>query len=179
MHFTETERKIKNAMNRKTFLVLIAAPLLLFACSGNEQQNTANTPVIEITEYRTHNAKGNTCSYCGEIINNNRLGGLIETAEGNHYFGSLECVAGFALENNSDASTIWVADYHAGERIVKAHDARFMRTDLLRTPNKLGLMAYTGKPQLDDNFKVAFGGDHVTWEEVLEFVSNAWNLSQK
>ncbi len=169
-------------MNTKSIILIILAGCLVLSCSPAEEHSQSHTN-FTAGDHLEISLKGHTCSYCDQTIQNNRFGGLITGNEDeNLYFGSVECLAGYVLKSSAlteNSQNVFVADFHAGERVVPAENARYIRTDLLNSPNGLRLLAYTGKKQLDDSFKVAYGGEHKTWQEVLQYVSIEWDIAQK
>jgi copper chaperone NosL len=119
------------------------------------------------------------CDYCEGTIPAERFGGQVTTVEGEVLrFMSVECLAGFLLEERVPAERIrlvQVVDYNQGERLIDARSAHYLRSQFLKSPNGIGLLA-TETEKVAANLHYFFGGERIGWDDVLETVRGEWKL---
>lgn len=120
-----------------------------------------------------------SCAYCEGAIPAVRFGGQVTTDDGEVFrFMSVECLAGFLLEERVPAErirSIQVVDYNQGERLIDARRAHYLRSQFLTSPNGIGLLA-TETEKVAANLHYFFGGDRIGWDDVLETVRAEWKL---
>ena len=119
------------------------------------------------------------CDYCEGTIPAARFGGQVTTADGRVFrFMSVECLAGFLVEEKVPASrirSVQVVDYNQGEALIYARTARYLRSQFLTSPNGIGLLA-TETDKVAGNLHYFFGGERIGWDEVLATVRAEWKL---
>ncbi|HSJ05081.1 MAG TPA: hypothetical protein VK936_00175, partial [Longimicrobiales bacterium] len=124
-------------------------------------------------------AAGGTCAYCGGEIPAERFGGEVTTRSGETYrFMSVECLAGFIAAGSiprADIRGMRVVDYSDGERLIDAQSALYVRSDQRRSPNGLNLLA-SDSEKIAHNLHFFFGGERMTWPQVLDYVRREWSL---
>jgi copper chaperone NosL len=124
-------------------------------------------------------AAGGTCAYCGGQIPEERFGGEVTTRAGEVYrFMSVECLAGFVAAGtieSADIRSMRVVDYNDGRRLIDAESALYVRSDQRRSPNGLNLLA-SDSEKVAHNLHFFFGGERLTWLQVVAFVRAEWSL---
>jgi copper chaperone NosL len=161
------------AAQRRTLAVATSALALLLASCGADGVRAAEAAVPEFA------ADTPACDYCTGTIPAERFGGQVTTEDGRVFrFMSVECLAGFLLEERVDPRTIrsvQVVDYNHGERLIDAGSARYVRSQFRSSPNGLRLLA-TESERVAANLHYFFGGERLAWEGVLATVRDAWQL---
>jgi copper chaperone NosL len=124
-------------------------------------------------------AAGGTCAYCGGEIPAERFGAEVTTRAGEVYrFMSVECLAGFVAAGtieSADVRSMRVVDYNDGRRLIDAESALYVRSDQRRSPNGLNLLA-SDSEKVAHNLHFFFGGERLTWLQVVDFVRVEWSL---
>jgi copper chaperone NosL len=116
--------------------------------------------------------------YCEGVIPEERFGGEVITPDRTYRFMSVECMAGFlasGLVEPAQVSGVRVVDYNHGERLIDAEHALYVRSQFRASPNGLNLLA-TDDERIAANLHYFFGGQRLSWPEVLELVRVEWNL---
>jgi copper chaperone NosL len=153
----------------------VLAVVVLAACG--QVAGDARTPAIaEAAEFAP---EGGSCAFCGGEIPAERFGGELVTRSGQTYrFMSVECLAGFVAAGRVTASEIrslQVVDYNDGERLIPAEAALYVRSEYRKSPNGLNLLA-SDSEKIAHNLHFFFGGERLTWAQVLELVRAEWEL---
>jgi copper chaperone NosL len=124
-------------------------------------------------------AGGVACDYCEGVIPEARFGGEVVTRDGRTFrFMSVECLAGFLVEGRvapEAVRSVRVVDYDNGEALVEAASAYYLRSQFLESPSGLRLVA-TDREKIARNLHYFFGGERLTWDEVLALVKAEWAL---
>lgn len=167
---TRIARRLSAAVARRRAsgaLVLLAG-LAMAACG---------TPEASAAEADAEFPAGVPCAFCDGVTVDSRFGGEILTSDGEVLrFMSTECLAAYVNAGRMaerDMESIRVVDYSHGERLVDATTAFFVRAELTDSPNGLGLLA-TGEEGKAGNLHFFYGGDRLSWTEVLELVADEW-----
>lgn len=113
------------------------------------------------------------CANCMMLITQPQYGSELITDKGKIYkFDSIECLASYTAE--ADAASMWVTDFNKPHALIDIKGAYFLRADNLRSPMGLSLSAYSNQSDLEKN-KSKHGGEHLSWDELVEYVKNEWN----
>ncbi len=111
------------------------------------------------------------CSHCLMTVADARYATELITRTGKvHTFDSVECLAAFFLEQEADeVASLWVTDFHAPSRMVRAEDAFFLRSKDLKSPMGMDLTAFGDgiEPEAVLN---AFMGEVLDWSGVLDVI---------
>jgi copper chaperone NosL len=121
---------------------------------------------------------GMASDFCDGVIPATRFGGELETADRVFRFMSAECMAGFVGSGQVAAAEIRamrVVDFNHGERLIDARSAHYVRMQFERSPNGLNLAA-TDSDKVAGSIHYFFGGERLTWDEVLDLVRREWDL---
>lgn len=165
----------------KTVLSTLSLVLLMIivSCSDHSSQDN-NSPNSEFTQIIYGEA---TCEFTGDVIDEFRYGGKIETNTGDVYtFMSVECLAGFYLNNldENQVAQIWVTDYNHGKKLITIEEAVFLHSMNRRSPNGLNLTALVASDEkITYNMRFAYGGELIGWDEVLKLVSSEWDIEYR
>jgi copper chaperone NosL len=103
------------------------------------------------------------CAYCRMTISDPRYGAEMVTAKGKVYtFDSVECLAGFALQQPGRA---YVTDFARPGTFVPAERATFVRAAGLHSPMGRGNPAFATRPDAG-----TLGGEveYLTWAQLLD-----------
>ncbi|MHB1169281.1 MAG: nitrous oxide reductase accessory protein NosL [Longimicrobiales bacterium] len=138
--------------------VMMAATVLVAACSPGP------VPIVYGDDM---------CTHCRMAIVDERYGSELVTRTGlTHTFDSIECLADYVLRLD-DVETIhslWVTSFqHPGE-LIAVEDALFLHSEMLRSPMGANLTAFRSDAITERSLLDSFGGDVLTWEEVLRHV---------
>jgi copper chaperone NosL len=151
---------------------MIAVLALLAGC-------TTPPATADVTREAAAFPAGEACSYCDGVIQEVRFGGQLTTTDGEVYrFMSVECLAGFVVENRVPAeriATMKVIDYSHGERLIDAASARYVRMQFEKSPNGLNLAAVE-TDRVAGTLHYFHGGERMDWEQVLAYVKQQWEL---
>lgn len=149
---------------------------LLLAASACGTQPAAGA---DVTRAAPEFAAGQPCAYCDGVIPEARFGGEITTTDGETYrFMSVECLAGFLLEERVPAeriATVRVVDYGHGERLIDAETAKYVRMQFEKSPSGLNLAAVETE-RVAGTLHYFHGGERMDWAQVLAYVKREWNL---
>lgn len=162
-----------------TVVALVAGSLLLGACTS--EPATDDHVMVRTSESDIMVYGASTDPYCGEVVDRVRWGGEIRTIDGEVlHFRSVECMAGFMLENEltaDDVASIRAVDFPDGWRLIDVEDARFLHTPNLASParKRLNVMAIS-TDKMARNLQDAYAGPLLGWDAVLHTVATEWNL---
>jgi len=146
------------ARSRRTLAVAMA--LLLVAACGDAP--------------RTVHIGSDNCDHCHMTISQEAFAAQLITDRGRAYlFDSVECMAEFLNEGETvtrdQVRSLWVTDFAEPGSWVRAEDARYLRSDELRSPMGMGLSAYATDEGAGES-RSEFGGELMDWEQVLRLV---------
>ena len=158
-----------------TAAAIVSLVALLGAC-GQAPQASAEAESYDQTRSVL---AGHEDDYCGGTIGEIRFGGELVTTDGDTFrFLSTECMAGFVAENgiaNGQVRSMKVVEYTHGSRLIDAREARFVRSEQHSSPSGLDILA-TDRELIAYNLRRFFGGDELSWDEVVELVRHEWDI---
>jgi copper chaperone NosL len=157
-----------------THAAAAAVVVLVLAGCGQAVGDGRTPEIVQTPEFAP---AGTLCAFCGGEIPTERFGGEITTRGGESYrFMSIECLAGFLNAGrvaSGDIRSIQVVDYNDGERLIDAATAHYVRSEYRKSPSGLNLLA-SDSEKIAHNLHFFFGGERLTWSQVLELVSTEW-----
>lgn len=163
-------------MIRSTILFLMIF-IFTFSCS---EENHQENDVYLYQNSVDIDYGSDFCSFTGEPIETVRYGGKIILNNGDvHKFMSVECVAGYVLnqENSSAISSIQIVDFAHGQQYLPVDELVFLQSQLRPSPNGLFLTAIDqSNTRMVEYIYDAYPGEYLDWEEVLELVSREWDI---
>jgi copper chaperone NosL len=114
------------------------------------------------------------CAHCRMVIAEPQYAAQALNSRGKSFkFDAVECLASWVLAETvppSELHSIWVADHDDPGSWLRAEDSRFLRSDALRTPMGLGVIALrdfaAARTQRDLR-----GGDILEWQDVLDLAA--------
>lgn len=118
-----------------------------------------------------------SCETCLMGIVDERWGAEIVTRTGKiHTFDSVECMATYLLHeaDPEDVYSLWVTDFADPPTLVPVSEAFFLRSDNLRSPMGMGITAFGEASIRRRAVEDSFGGDLMTWDEVVTYVGEHW-----
>jgi len=143
------------------FALLAAGALMLGACSDGPRDIYTGSDV---------------CHHCHMTVSEERFASQLVTDRGRAYvFDSVECMAEFVNQEGVEEGAIrslWVTDFSEPGTWIRAEDARFLRSDELRSPMGMNLSAH-GSGEAAAGLQTEFGGEVVGWREVRRMVAEA------
>ncbi len=122
-------------------------------------------------------AYGNdNCANCMMTISDPKYGSELISDKGKIFkFDSIECLADYSTKAKSNTiGSMWVTDFSNKENFINTKEALFLKSEKLRSPMGLNLSAH----KTLDNFnsvKSEFGGEKLSWDELLNYVKTEWN----
>ena len=163
----------------KLLPAVAAALLLLAAACSQEPAERAENPSADVTTTAI-NYENDTCAFTDETITVVRYGGEIEMADGTtHKFMSVECVAGFylGLEDKSKIISMKIVDFAHGKMLLPVDELVYLHSSLRPSPNGMNLTAVdASNERMKSYIYDAYPGPYLEWDDVLEMVSEKWNL---
>lgn len=139
--------------------ILFGLALLLIAC----------TPEPEPIRFGEEQG-----AFCKMTIADARFAAELVTRTSKVYkFDSIECLAGYYLahpELHDQVHSLWVAGFQAPETWHAVDEAFFLRSPTLRSPMGANLTAFA-PPMTPEAALNAFGGEILTWDDVLAYVA--------
>lgn len=117
------------------------------------------------------------CETCLMGIADERWGSEIVTRTSKvHTFDSVECMVAYLLHkaDPEDVHSVWVTDFADPPTLIPVAEAFFLRSDNLKSPMGLGLTAFGDQSIRSGAVLDSFGGDLLSWDEVIEHVRSAW-----
>ncbi len=159
-------------MYRITPLLILLLSVALVACDATQETN--NRPPTTEGQPATIAYGEETCTHTGEIIDDRRYGAIITTSDGERLpFASVEDMVQYEIKGEIAESAIeerWVLDVVRTSRLLKAEDARYLRTKNQPSPGGLDITPFDGDEDLSYNMRFLLDGDDLSWEEVLLYV---------
>ena len=112
-----------------------------------------------------------SCAHCLMTVADERYATELITKKGKvHFFDSVECLAGFYLEQDpQEIASLWVTDFHTQARMIPVEEAFFLRSKDLRSPMGMNLTAF-GDGITPETVLNSFIGEVLDWSGVLAFV---------
>lgn len=115
-------------------------------------------------------------AFCGMVISDPRYATQIVTKTGKVYkFDSIECMVAFRIEGTvaeDDIHSAWVSDYANPGTWLRADEARYLQSALLRSPMGLNLSAFKTLDALEDMRQEA-NGIEVRYQDLPGIVVDA------
>ncbi len=112
-------------------------------------------------------------AYCMMNIADERFGAELVTTKGKVYkFDSIECLAGFLLEERvaaGEVHSLWVTDFAHPPTLIRAEEALFLHSSNVHSPMGMNLAAFATREDLAA-VRAEVGGEVLTWDEVLVLV---------
>lgn len=142
-------------------LIILTLMLYIVACQSNPE------PIV----YGEDN-----CENCKMTISDPKYGAELITDKGKIFkFDSVECLADYSRKIGSQSiASMWVTDLKTPESLINTKDAFYILSDNLRSPMGLNLSAFSKIEDLDNAIS-EFSGSKISWDEILNYVSDKWN----
>ncbi len=115
------------------------------------------------------------CAYCNMVISDQRFGAELVTDKGRIYkFDAVECLAAYYQQaDTAEVGSVWVTDLTEPGRLIPAEAALYLQSPSLRSPMGLNLAAFADRAALDA-VQARYGGETLSWTEVLAVVKENW-----
>jgi len=154
--------------------------LLLLIAAGCAEQTETNNDVFTYTNHLDINYGEDICAYTNEPIERVRFGGKMVMSDGEVLkFMSAEATAGYYLEmeNRNQVKSIEIVDFAHGQQYLSVDELVFLQSTLQPSPNGMDLTPVDASNEKMKNYIYdAYPGTFYSWEEVLELVSEEWDL---
>ena len=122
------------------------------------------------------------CSYCNMTIVDQSFGTELVTKKGKKYkFDSIECLAAFHIKGEvpkEDVNNMWVTDNLLPETFMNTNKAVFVRSESMRSPMGVGLVAYSSRAAAEKSIEES-GGIIVDWPGLTDIVNNTWSITAR
>ncbi len=118
------------------------------------------------------------CDYCKMLVADPAFGSQLVSSTGKVFkFDSIECLTAYELvhENEVGEVTRWLADINNPGSFLRGDQAIVVRGERLRSPMGLGLAAVASDQKARD-LSAETNGASISWSEVREYVSDAWDV---
>lgn len=115
-----------------------------------------------------------TCAYCRMSVSDPKFAAELVTDKGKVYtFDSIECLAAYVVtEGEKAGGTPWVSDYDRPGTWLKADEAFFVRSPLLRSPMALNVAAFKTRAEFE-KAKGEYKGAEMRWSDVMDLVRSS------
>lgn len=143
------------------YIIIILVAIIFWGCSKKPQ-------AIRYNE--------DNCNRCKMTIADQRYGAEIVTTKGKNYkYDSIECMTADVLMDKAslDIHSIWVIDFNDPGKFIKARDARYVHSDLLKSPMGLNFSAFSNM-ETAQNVENVFPGEIIKWNDVKTIVQREW-----
>ena len=143
------------------FMTLAAALMIFTACEPKPQS-------IELGS--------DQCAYCRMMITEAEFGTQSLNNQGRAFkFDSIECLGAYVLttDTKDNIHSNWVPDFLNRDNWLPAESAVYLHSETLRSPMGLNLTAYADRESALP-MQAEYGGELVTFEEVMEIVTREW-----
>lgn len=164
----------------KSKLTLLLLFLLLTAAGCSEQTETTNNDVFTYTNHLDIKYGEDVCAYTNKPIERVRFGGRMMMNDGEVLkFMSAEATAGYYLEmkNRNRIESIEIVDFAHGQKYLPVDKLVFLQSRLQPSPNGMNLTPVDASNEKMKNYIYdAYPGTFYSWDEVLELVSEEWDL---
>ena len=110
------------------------------------------------------------CAHCKMLISDERFTSQIVTKTGKALkFDAIECMAKYAGSHKSELqeSVLWVSDFSGTTEWVNTNEARFIRSEVIKSPMGAGLLAVSSKELLEEHL-ARFKGEIVAWDDLVK-----------
>ncbi len=158
--------------------IALLFPLLLIAVGCAEQTETNH--VFTYTNHLDINYGEDICAYTNKPIERVRFGGRMIMNDGEALkFMSTEATAGYYLEmeNREQIKSIEIVDFAHGQKYLPVDELVYLQSRLQPSPNGLFLTPVDASNEKMKNYIYdAYPGTFYSWDEVLELVSEEWDL---
>lgn len=116
------------------------------------------------------------CDNCMMTISDPKYGAELISDKGKVFkFDSIECLADYSTKVDAKIiKSMWVTDFSSKGSFLSANDALFLRSDNLRSPMGLNLSAHKNQEKVN-SVKSEFGGEMISWNELVNYVKSKWN----
>lgn len=166
---------------KKSFIILLTALSLLVTLSCTQEAEQVND-VLLYTNNLDISYGEDICAYTNESIERVRFGGRITLKDGKKLkFMSAEATAAYYLtmDNRSEVKNIEIVDFAHGQQYLKADELVYLQSKLQPSPNGLYLTPVdASNEKMKTYIYDAYPGTFYSWDEVLELVSEEWDLSK-
>jgi len=123
-----------------------------------------------------------TCASCRMQITDPRFGSELVTRHGKAYtFDAVECLVGFTLRGTVPAAethSVWVSDFANPGHLIDARTARYLKTDAVRSPMGLNVLAFAGEAEREAA-RGRYQGEAISWEQLPEVVRQGAVLERR
>jgi len=154
--------------------------LLLLIAAGCSEQAETNNDVFRYTNHLDISYGEDICAYTNKPIERVRFGGRMIMNEGEALkFMSAEATAGYYLEmeNRDQVKSIEIVDFAHGQKYLPVDELVYLQSSLQPSPNGLFLTPVDASNEKMKNYIYdAYPGTFYSWGEVLELVSEEWDL---
>lgn len=108
------------------------------------------------------------CSFCKMIIVDQQHAAQYVTKNGEQYkFDAIECMVNDMGENGSTEISIFlIADYQQPGSMIRAHDATYLISDMIKSPMGANLSGFSARTKAEA-MKIEKGGQLYSWQELL------------
>jgi len=165
-------------MKSKLSVLFILLLLITVGCAG--QSDTSND-VFRYTNNLDINYGEDICAYTNKPIERVRFGGRMILDDGDVLkFMSAEATAGYYLEmdNREQIEKIEIVDFAHGQKYLPVDELVYLQSRLQPSPNGLFLTPVdASNEKMKTYIYNAYPGTFYSWDEVLELVSEEWDLS--
>lgn len=111
------------------------------------------------------------CVACRMRITDARFGSELVSTRGKPYkFDAVECLVGFLERQDvptAEVHSLWVDNFAKPGELIDARTAFYLRTDRVRSPMGLNVLAFATAADRDAA-RTQYGGDDVTWADLPE-----------
>jgi copper chaperone NosL len=114
------------------------------------------------------------CAHCKMMITDNHFAAQIVTKKGKAIkFDAVECMAGYAKAYKEDLkeAKFWVSDYSNPGQWLSLEQARFVQSEVVKSPMGAFLLALPGEEQMHTHL-LDKPGKEITWQQILEIEMN-------
>lgn len=160
-------------------IIIVAAFAISVLASCVEKSEQAND-VFTYTNHLDINYGEDICAYTNKPIERVRFGGRMTMEDGDVLkFMSAEATAGYYLEmnNREKIKSIEIVDFAHGQQYLPVDELVFLQSQLQPSPNGLYLTPVdASNEKMKTYIYDAYPGTFYSWDEVLELVSEEWDL---
>ena len=132
--------------------------------------------VPDVKEAAVELSKGSSdkiyCDFCQQEIRSQRYGGQISGYNEVLRFRSVECLAGFMLNQEIESpETVRVIDFIDAKTLIALDEAIYLQSPNLGSPNGMNFAAIDrGNADMLEKIERAYPGEYIEWEEVINRV---------
>jgi len=167
-------------MNRTIITIVTALSFLMIISCTQQSDNQSDNGVFTYTNHLDINYGEDVCAYTNKPIERVRFGGRMIMNDGEILkFMSAEATAGYYLEmdNRERVEMIEIVDFAHGQKYLPVAELVYLQSRLQPSPNGLFLTPVDASNEKMKNYIYdAYPGTFYSWDEVLELVSEEWDL---